>query len=184
MSENLTDRLAGRLKSLRSEREWSLEQLATHSGVSRATLSRLENADGSPTTDILGKLCSAYGMTLSRLMSMIEDDFAPVVRKNDQDIWEDPESGFTRRVVSPPAGELAGEVISGTLAAGAHLSYEAPTVPGQEHHLIMINGLLEVTVDDAPHVLKSGDCLRYRLHGASSFFNPGKRPAQYFLVLI
>ncbi len=184
MSDDLTHRLSIRLKSLRAERGWSLDQLAAESGVSRATLSRLENADGSPTTDILGRLCSAYGMTLSRLMSMVEDDFAPVVRNNDQDVWDDKDAGFSRRVVSPPSGELAAEVIAGTLQPGAQLRYDAPTVPGQEHHLIMTGGVLEVTVEAASHVLKSGDCLRYRLHGGSAFRNPGKRPAQYFLVLV
>ena len=184
MSDDLTYRLATRLKSLRSEREWSLDQLAMRSGVSRATLSRLENADGSPTTDILGKLCSAYGMSLSRLMSMVEDDFAPVVRKADQETWQDDANGFMRRIVSPPAGELAAEVIACVLEPGAHLSYDTPSVPGQEHHLIMTSGVLYVTVDGRTHTVKSGDCLRYRLHGSSEFSNSSKRPAQYFLVLI
>jgi transcriptional regulator with XRE-family HTH domain len=37
-------RLAERLRALRGERGWSLDELARRSGVSRATLSRLENA--------------------------------------------------------------------------------------------------------------------------------------------
>ena len=40
--ESIDQRIAGRLKSLRNERGWSLDELARLSGVSRATLSRLE----------------------------------------------------------------------------------------------------------------------------------------------
>ncbi|MEG1117678.1 MAG: helix-turn-helix transcriptional regulator, partial [Janthinobacterium sp.] len=46
LTENGTEqRLAARLKQLRVERGWSLDQLAGASQVSRATLSRLENGE-------------------------------------------------------------------------------------------------------------------------------------------
>src|SRR6185437_455408 len=95
--------LAQRLKSLRAERGWSLDELARRGAVSRATLSRLENAEVSPTASVLGKLCAAYGLTMSRLMHLVEDDFAPLVRRDAQPLWTDPTIGFRRRSVSPPA---------------------------------------------------------------------------------
>ena len=49
-------RIAGRLKALRAERGWSLDALARRSNVSRATLSRLENAEVSATANVLGRL--------------------------------------------------------------------------------------------------------------------------------
>ena len=52
-------RLAQRLRELRHERGWSLDELAARSGVSRATLSRLENNEVSPTAAVLGRLCPA-----------------------------------------------------------------------------------------------------------------------------
>ena len=70
---DLDRRIAQRLKALRQERGWSLDELAGLAGVSRATLSRLENADVSPTAAVLGKLCAAHGLTMSRLMMMVED---------------------------------------------------------------------------------------------------------------
>ena len=73
-------RIARRLKGLRTERGWSLDALAQRSAVSRATLSRLENAEVSPTASVLGRLCAAHGLTLSRLMLMVEKRFASAVR--------------------------------------------------------------------------------------------------------
>src|SRR5215471_18062608 len=100
--DNAIDRLiAQRLKDLRAERGWSLDELAQRSRVSRATLSRLENAEVSPTATVLGRLCAAHGLTLSRLMRMVEDDFVPLLRREEQPVWTDPENGFRRRSISP-----------------------------------------------------------------------------------
>ncbi|MEZ5862612.1 MAG: XRE family transcriptional regulator [Geminicoccaceae bacterium] len=154
-------------------------------GVSRATLSRLENAEVSPTTDVLGRLCvMAHGLSLTRLLAPVEADFAPVVRREAQPLWRDDTAGFLRRAVSPPAGPLAAEIIEGTLRPGAHLAYAAPPVPGQEHHLLLLEGRLVVTLDGRCHALEPGDCLRYRLAGPSAFAADAEAGARYVLVLV
>ncbi len=181
---SLDGRIAGRLRALRGERGWSLDALAAESGVSRATLSRLENAEVSPTASVLGRLCAAYGLTLSRLMQQVEDDFAPLVPAAAQSLWSDPESGFRRRSVSPPAQSLAGEVIEGRLPPGVRLDYPAPPRRGLEHHLVMLEGALAVTLEERRHALAAGDCLRYRLAGPSRFETPPEAGARYLLFLV
>lgn len=179
------DRLiARRLKGLRTERGWSLDELARRSKVSRATLSRLENAETSPTASVLGKLCAAHGLTMSRLMRMVEDDFAPLVRRNAQSVWTDPENGFRRRSVSPPARTLAGEALECELEPGTRISYDDPPRRGLEHHLLLIEGQLDVAIDGQTHDLRPGDCLRYRLFGPSAFTTPEHCGARYILFIL
>jgi transcriptional regulator with XRE-family HTH domain len=180
---DLFDRqLAVRLRDLRTGRGWSLDDLARRAGVSRATLSRLENAETSPTAAVLGRLCATYGLTLSRLMRLVEDTFAPLVRPPEQPVFADPAVGFTRRTISPPARSLAGEALEVRLAPGARLAYEAPPRPGLEHHLYLLEGALDVAVDGDAHRLGSGDCLRYQLQGVSSFSTD--EGARYVLFLV
>ncbi|OYU49545.1 MAG: XRE family transcriptional regulator [Rhizobiales bacterium PAR1] len=176
--------IAARLGALRAERGWSLDDLALRSGISRSTLSRLENADVSPTAQVLGKLCAAYGMPMSRLMRLVEDSSTPVVRAEAQLLWVDPGTGFRRRSVSPPTQSLAGEVLACEIPAGTRIAYELPPKPGLEHHLVMLRGALTVTVDGQAHSLKTGDCLRYALFGASCFETPPEAGATYFLFLL
>lgn len=176
--------IAQRLKSLRAAQNWSLDELASRSTISRATLSRLENAEVSPTASVLGKLCTAYGLTMSRLMRMVEEDFAPVVRRSAQTVWTDPEHGFRRRSVSPPAQTLSGEALACELAAGTRIAYEGTPRPGLEHHLILIDGQLAVTVDGQTYDLQAGDCLRYQLFGPSVFETPQTHSARYFLFIV
>jgi len=185
MKESSIDRrIAQRLKSLRGECGWSLDELAGRTDVSRATLSRLENADVSPTASVLGKLAAAYGLTISRLLHLVEDDFAPLIRRDLQPVWSDPSTGFKRRSVSPPAQTLAGEVLECTLEPGARIAYDQPPRRGLEHHLVLIEGRLDITVDGQSHALHPGDCLRYQLFGASAFATPADTGAKYILVVV
>lgn len=182
--QSLDDRMAERLKTLRAEQGWSLDELSKQCGVSRATLSRLENAEVSPTAAVLGKLCSAYKLTMSRLMAMVESDFAPLIPRDQQSRWEDPETGLIRRMVSPPAQTLRAELLECVLPAGKRIEYTNPPQPGLEHHIFVLDGYLELTVDGQLHPLHKGDCLRYQLHGPSIFETGNDTFAKYILIIL
>ncbi|NOD95154.1 helix-turn-helix domain-containing protein [Ruegeria sp. HKCCD4884] len=184
MLDTLSNRLASRLNELRRGRGWSLDQLSEHSGISRATLSRMEKGDVSPTAENLGRLCAAYDLPMSRLLMMVEDSFDPKVPFEHQREWSDPETGYTRRAVSPPANGLNAEVVEGHLPRNTVITYETPPKSGQEHHLILIDGALTLTVDGTPHDLSAGDCLRYHLSGPTRFETGAERGARYLLVLV
>lgn len=177
-------RIAERLRALRAERGWSLEVLAKRARVSRATLSRLENAEVSATASVLGRLCRAHGLTLSQLLHRVEDAFAPLVRSAEQTVWTDPATGFCRRIVSPPSATLAGEVVEGTLRPGARVAYDGAPRAGLEHHLVLLEGGLELTIGDRRHGVRPGDCLRYRLDGPSRFDADPETGARYLLFIV
>ena len=177
-------RIARRLAQLRAERGWSLEVLAERAGISRASLSRVERAELSPTAAMLGKLCTVYGWTLSRLMAEVETRAPSLVPAAGQTEWKDPESGYTRRMVSPPAPGFRGELVEVHMPAGATVSFETAPVAGLEHHLWMLEGTLDLEVEGTLFRLRAGDCLRYRLTGPSRFAGTGKRGARYVIALV
>jgi transcriptional regulator with XRE-family HTH domain len=176
-------RLAGRLRDLRKARRRSLDDLARLSGVSRASLSRIENGEVSPTAAALGRLAAAYGSTISRLLAEIEADAPALVAKADQLEWVDPATGFRRRSVSPPSAGFDCEVLLCELPAGARIDYPLPPRLGLEHHLYLEEGALALTIEGRVHRLSPGDCLRYKLMGPSRFAATGRRRARYLLVL-
>jgi transcriptional regulator with XRE-family HTH domain len=177
-------RIAQRLAQLRTERGWSLEALAAQTGISRATLSRLERSELSPTAAMLGALCTVYGWTLSRLMADAESRPAHLVLAAEQAEWTDPESGYRRRMVSPPAPGLRGEIVHVEIPAGAEVSFEASPVPGLEHHLYLLEGALTLEVDGTTFRLQPGDCLRYVLAGPTRFEATGRRAARYLVAMV
>jgi transcriptional regulator with XRE-family HTH domain len=180
----LERRIAQQLARLRGERSWSLETLAEKTGISRATLSRLERAELSPTASMLGKLCSVYGWTLSRLMAEAETRPPNLVSAAAQAEWKDPETGYRRRVISPPSPELRGELVEVRIPAGATVSYDAAPIVGLEHHLWMLEGAITLDVEGSHFSLRPGDCLRYVLTGPSRFENAGKREARYVIAMV
>ena len=182
--DSIEMRIAQRIRLLRTERQWPLEELASRSGVSRASLSRIENGEVSPTAAVLCKLCTAFGLTLSRLMVLVEEGFTPLLPRGSQVTWTDPDTGYQRRAVSPPALGLSGEVVESMLKPSTRIAYEQPPRAGLENHLVMREGALTLTVGGVAHDLAPGDCLRYRLDGPSLFETPAHSGARYLLFMV
>ncbi|MFC0624954.1 helix-turn-helix domain-containing protein [Kribbella deserti] len=177
-------RLAARLAELRAARGWSLDDLAAKTAISRSTLSRIERNEISPTAGLLGRLGVAYERTTSQLLAEVEAESPELLRAGDQPVWRDESTGFTRRMVSPPQAGLRAELVEARLAPGADIRYDEPAVPGLEQHLWMLDGTLELTIGSTKHVLRTGDCLRFRLWDRTHFHNPGVLSARYALTLV
>jgi transcriptional regulator with XRE-family HTH domain len=183
-ADTVDTRLGARLAELRAERGWSLGELAERSGISRSTLSRAERAEISPTASLLNRLCHVYGRTMSQLLSEVEAEPALLVRAAEQPVWEDRSSGFVRRSVSPPHAGLRAEVVEGRLTEGADIAYDRPPVPGLEQHIWVLEGALDVTVQESEHHLDAGDCLRMRVWGATRFRCAGPGAVWYVLAVV
>ena len=175
-------RLAHHLRGLRERHNLTLAVLADRSGLSRATLSRIENAEVSPTAETLGRLATVYALPISQLLAPLEQGFQPVVRHEDQGVWRDPEHDFQRRSVSPSNGPLTVEIIEGQLGTRQLIEYAAPAIPGQEHHVYVLSGRIDITVEGKAYGLKSGDCLRYILFGPT-VFKTTDTPCTYVIAL-
>ena len=181
---SLDRQIARRLQVLRGEQGWSLEVLAARTGISRASLSRLERGELSPTATMLGALCAQYGWTISRLMAEAENGPPAVIRAQEQVTWKDPETGYVRRIVSPPNPHLKGELVEVSLPVGASITYDVSPVPGLEHHLWMLDGMLDLEIHGTAYRLEKGDCVRYVLSGSSGFKCRGRRPVRYLISLV
>ncbi|MFI6366515.1 helix-turn-helix domain-containing protein [Nocardia sp. NPDC050630] len=62
------DAVGPRLRTLRRQRETTLADLSTETGISVSTLSRLESGDRRPTLELLLPLAKAHGVTLDELV--------------------------------------------------------------------------------------------------------------------
>jgi transcriptional regulator with XRE-family HTH domain len=95
----VVENIGQRLRQLRESRRLTQRQLQTASGVSKGSLSRIENGQMTPNLGTLGKLAKAFGVALNRLFvpdtnaeSLFEDPFIqelrPFLRKLDSDQWQ------------------------------------------------------------------------------------------------
>src|SRR6201995_1425124 len=94
------ERLAHRIRLERDRRGWSLAELAERSGVSKATISKIEREELSPTAVILVRLAAAFDLTLAGLLGRGEGgEQSRVPRAARRPVWPDPAPGYSRRQV-------------------------------------------------------------------------------------
>src|SRR5258705_7318023 len=97
--DDLSARVARRLRLERDSGGWSLADLAERSGVSKATISKIERAEVSPTAVVLVRLASAFDLTMAGLMLRAEGQGDRLSKASEQPVWRDPETGYLRKQV-------------------------------------------------------------------------------------
>ena len=66
--------LGARVRELRKERDWTLEQAANQAGLARSTLSKIENGQMSPTYEALKKLATGLQISVPQLFTPPQKD--------------------------------------------------------------------------------------------------------------
>jgi transcriptional regulator with XRE-family HTH domain len=183
IGESIDRDIGLRVRALRAADGLTLDQLAERSGVSRAMLSRIERGESSPTAQLLNRVCSGLGVTLSTLFAPAATERSPLSRLADQPIWRDPASGYLRRMVSPTGSGSSTEIIEVEFPAGAAVSFKSHRLASVDQFVWVLEGGMEMTVGDAKHRLAAGDCLHMRLDKPIRFHNPATISARYVVVL-
>lgn len=184
MENDILEKSIGeRVRTLRTENNMTLDQLSIASGVSRAMISRIERGEASPTASLLARICAALGLSLSGFFAE-DETVSPLVRKFEQKLWQDPETGYVRRAISPPRVGSDVDIVEVEFPAGAKVSFPPHSAShGMTQYVWLLEGALEMTTQDAVHLLSPGDCLFMPVGEGHSFYNPGDRPARYCVVL-
>jgi transcriptional regulator with XRE-family HTH domain len=178
-----TEAISSRIRVERESRGWSLGDLAERSGVSKAMISKIERGEASPTAALLGRLSGAFGLQLSMLLALAEQAGERLSRQADQSVWQDPETGYTRRAVSPRNGGML-ELLEVTLPGGVRVSYPSSAFAFQHQQIWVREGSLTFEEGPVAHRLEAGDCLQLGPPAPCTFFNPGTQPCVYVIALV
>jgi len=181
---SLNDRIAARVRELRSARGLSLDALASHCGVSRSMISLVERGESSPTAVLLEKVATGLGVALASLFDPPQASADPVARLADQPLWRDPHSGYVRRNVSPAGGSSPIQIVEVAFPPKARVAYETGAREPPIHQQVwVLENSIEVTVGDLCHRLGAGDCLAHALDQPVSYHNPTRRLTRYAVVI-
>jgi transcriptional regulator with XRE-family HTH domain len=177
----LDDSIAALVRTERETRNWSLADLADHSGVSKAMISRIERGEAKPTAALLVKLATAFGLTLARFFARIERAEDRLVRCDAQPVWRDPESGYTRRQMLSVADHPI-EMTAIELPPGARLNFLASSYALMTQAIWVQSGELQVTEGTERRVLKQGDCLAFGPPCDVTLANEATETCKYLVV--
>ena len=176
--------LANRIRLERDARGWSLSELAERAGVSKATISKIEREEVSPTAVILVRIASAFELTLAGLLLRAEGEHAGdrVSRVADQPEWRDPATGYLRRQILSRADHPL-EVVRIELPAGASVALPASSYAHIRQAVWLQSGALVIVEDGVRHSLAAGDCLPFGPPAEVAFINETAQPCTYVVVL-
>jgi len=175
-------RLARRLRLERDARGWSLAELAARAGVSKATISKIERRDVSPTAVILVRLAGAFDLTLAGLLLRAEGERERLSRAAEQPVWRDPETGYFRKqVFARPDNPV--EVAEVQLPAGQEVRLPASSYAHIRQAVLVLAGALVIVEGGARHALSAGDCLGFGPPCAVTFANETAGACTYLVVL-
>jgi transcriptional regulator with XRE-family HTH domain len=175
-------RIAERLRLEREARGWTLGDVATRSGVSRAMISKIERAEASPTATVLVRLATAFDLTLAGLIARAEGDADRLVRAADQSIWRDPASGYVRRQIFERSDHPI-EVVCVDLPAGARVGLPASGYRRIRQVVWVQEGELVIDEAGTRHTLHAGDCLGFGPPADTTFSNESPQTCTYVVIV-
>jgi len=163
-------------------RGWSLAELAERSGVSKATISKIERDEVSPTAVILVRLAGAFELTLAGLLLRAEGEGERLSRAVDQPVWRDPATGYLRQqVFCRPDHPL--EITQIELPAGQRVVFPASSYAHIRQAVWVQTGELVILEGGDRHVLRAGDCLGFGPPSEVILANETAAPCTYLVVL-
>lgn len=183
--EAINENLGKRVKKLRADRGWSLEELANASGVSRSMLSEVEREKANPTLTVTFRIARAFGLTLQELIESAEASASKiqVIRANDRNQVYRSDKQCEIRTLSPLNLEKDVEFYEVSLKQGGALRSQ-PHFEGTREFLTVEEGSVRIESDMDTDELTKGDSGTYRADVPHAIVNTGKADALVFLVVI
>jgi transcriptional regulator with XRE-family HTH domain len=180
----LSGQVSARVKSLRQQRGWSLEQLSAASGVSRSMLSQIERNAANPTLAVTCKIAQAFGMSLAEFVELPgASSGIQVVRADDPAHLYRSDADCDIRTLSPLHLEKDVELYQVRLRAGGVLR-SSPHFQGTREFLTVEQGRVRVRSQHDAMELAKGDSASYRADVPHAIENLGKTDATVILVVI
>lgn len=175
--------IARNTRDLRTVRSWSLDHLATRSGVSKGMLVQIEQARTNPSIATLCRVADAFGVTLATLVEVSDDTTVRIVEPDDAvRLWEG-------------APGSSGDLLVGTdLLANVEL-WRWRLAPGDVHEsgghvegtrelITVISGTLTLRAGDEEHIVRAGGAALFDADRDHAYTNTHRRPLDMVLTVV
>jgi transcriptional regulator with XRE-family HTH domain len=176
--DDVIEGIARKIRLLRQANGLSLQQLAERSGVSAASIHKIERNSMVPTITTLMKLARSLDRSVGYLVDEEVASTSPVVvvRARNREPLVASREGMVMENLAGPAGRFALSGALVTIAAGSD-SGKSPIAHPGEDLIYVLGGTLEFEIDDI-YRLRQGDALHLRTEHPHRWRNPTKQPAK------
>lgn len=181
-ASELASAIGTKVRSERQAREWTQDQLADKSGVSRRMLINVEQGTANPSVTTLLRLSDALGIGLPALVSVPQSRPVTVVRAGEAPaLWTGDGGGRGVLLAGTTPPDVL-ELWDWTLAPGDRHDSEAH-VRGTKEILQVREGTVTVTVGDHTEVLQVDDAISFAGDVAHSYANASTTTTRFTLTV-
>ena len=104
------------------------------------------------------------------------------VTRGSRPLWTDPDTGYTRRTLSPANGGQL-ELLEVVLPPGVRVPYPASAFSFQHQQIYVLEGRLDFVEGTRSHQLSTGDCLQLGAPSDCVFVNASEQAIRYLVAL-
>jgi transcriptional regulator with XRE-family HTH domain len=173
--------LGEKLKAIRKERAYSLEDLARLTGFSKSFLSQIENGKNSPSIASLKKITAALNISIGELFDQDRGEQVYVLRKADRRAFEVVKDKVIFEFASSRVANRKMEALFFTLLPGGESEGEY-SHEGEEFGTVL-EGRLYFTIAGKEHVLEPGDSIYFSSSIPHRWRNPEKEVMRAMWVI-
>ncbi len=175
--------VARNTRRLRTDRGWSLDQLASRSGVSKGMLVHVEGARTNPSLGTMCKIAETLGVSLAALVELHEAPRVRVVQPAETArLWAGLQGSSGDLLVGSDERDHI-EMWRWTLAPGDRHASEAH-VDGTREMLHVVDGTLTLEVDGVAHTVAAGGAALFHADRPHAYGNDRKRPVRFVMLVL
>jgi transcriptional regulator with XRE-family HTH domain len=173
--------LGPHLRTLRTARGLTLRELAQRAGVTESFLSQAERGVATPSIASVRRIARGLGLSIADLFAEVEPA-GLVVRAGERRRITYPGLGAVDEFLTRGKGGRL-QVIMSTVEPGGGTGDEPYTHESDEEVLIVLDGALDLWVDDELFHLQAGDAITYSSRVPHRNTNPGPGPARLLFCI-
>jgi quercetin dioxygenase-like cupin family protein/DNA-binding XRE family transcriptional regulator len=181
--ERTVSQIGEKVARARSERGWSLAQLAQRAGVSPGAVHKIEKSGMTPTIASLMKVAAALGKSVSYFVDEPEMSDVIVVRADERARVYTSKQGLELRNLAGRYGGFAMAGAEATVEPGADSGPVPMNHPGEEL-VIVLEGQMAFEVDGEVHEVHAGDSIHFRAVRPHAWRNPADEPARAVWLVV
>jgi transcriptional regulator with XRE-family HTH domain len=181
---DLASAIGSRVRDRRTDRGWTLDELAERSGVSRRMVVNVEQGASNPSIATLLRLSDALGIGLPVLVDVERPGALRVVEAGQAPVLWHGRSGGQAVLVAGTIPPDVVELWDWTLEPGEAHRSEAHAA-GTRELLLVLAGRVELTVGQRRQLLSTGDSAQFTGDVAHGYANPAvDGPAARFCLSV
>ena len=182
--ERIPAEVGARVRTARTLRGWTLDQLAEHSGVSRRMIVNVEAGTSNASIATLLRLATALHVSLADVVSDVSPREVIVVTgpADREPLWRGSTGGRALMVASADTPDML-ELWDWTMQPGDEYESEAHR-PGTRELLHVIDGRLRLTVDEDNRELGEGEAASFDAGVPHRYANEGKVPLRFMMTVL